>query len=177
MSRISQSILLALLATFFASVLSTPGPLVLDLLLDDGQSEQSQMARKQLMRRAGPVSTSNFIDTANNLYYVKVSVGTPKQNSWMYVSTNSADIVLIAQSNPYCANNACSNWGTYSANDSSTYKWSKKFSYTYADGKIGSGDVISDVLSIGSTNLNDVTALVSYTSNLSSKFATEFIAY
>lgn len=62
----------------------------------------------------------------------------------------------------------CSVSGTYSANDSSTYKYiDSDFSISYADTTGASGDYVSDILHIGGKDVNPIQFGVGYVSNSS----------
>lgn len=120
----------------------------------------------QLRRRAGTVQQT--LDNLETLYFANGSLGTPSQNFRLHIDTGSSDLWVNAKNSQLCTSggNQCGESGTYSANDSSTYKYvNSLFNISYADGSGAAGDYATDTFRIGGTNVKELQFGIGYRSS------------
>jgi hypothetical protein len=119
-----------------------------------------------LRRRAGTVQQT--LDNLETLYFANASVGTPAQNFRLHIDTGSSDLWVNSKNANVCTQggNQCGESGTYSANDSSTYKYlNSAFNISYVDGSGASGDYITDTFRFGGRTIKDLQMGVGYVSS------------
>ncbi|KAF2084736.1 acid protease [Saccharata proteae CBS 121410] len=134
--------------------------------VDDPISRDNQRRRK--MKRSATLQES--LDNLETLYFANASMGTPKQTLRLHIDTGSSDLWVNSASSSLCSEkmDPCSESGTYSANDSSTYNYlNSDFNISYVDGSGASGDYVTDNFYFGGYNLTDMEFGIGYTSSSS----------
>jgi hypothetical protein len=119
-----------------------------------------------LRRRAGTVQQT--LDNLETLYFANASLGTPAQNFRLHIDTGSSDLWVNSKNANICTQggNQCGQSGTYSANDSSTYKYlNSVFNISYVDGSGASGDYATDTFRFGGQTIKDLQFGVGYVSS------------
>ncbi|MCJ1356080.1 MAG: hypothetical protein MMC33_006074 [Icmadophila ericetorum] len=154
---------LTLLAAIGASfsllraVVADPKPNVVGF--DFKKEKRQSSALEKLQRRQKVVSAD--ITNGDILYVINVTIGTPGQPFTLQLDTGSSDIWI-----PYIDSNACQQeqqacqlYGGFDPDKSSTFIdiAQDAFSIQYVDGSSITGDYISDVYTIGSTKLTNMT--------------------
>jgi hypothetical protein len=120
----------------------------------------------QLRRRAGTVQQT--LDNLETLYFANASLGTPAQNFRLHIDTGSSDLWVNAKTSSLCqqGGNQCGDSGTYSANDSSTYKYvNGAFNISYVDGSGASGDYATDTFRFGGQTIKNLQFGIGYQSS------------
>ena len=97
-------------------------------------------------------------------YAANVSVGTPPQPMRMIIDTGSADFWVNTPTSDLCAKvSACEDFGVYTANSSSTYRYiDGNFNISYQDGGSATGDYVSDTLTVGGLQVPNLQMGVAY---------------
>lgn len=116
------------------------------------------------LTRRGPYSERLINSIAGGGYYVRVQVGTPKQNITMLLDTGSSDAWVLGHDADLCTNPdlqniygmACTD--TYDPSKSSTNKLVEEggFEITYLDDTSASGNYITDDFTIGGTTVKSL---------------------
>ncbi|CAK3975964.1 aspartic-type endopeptidase opsB [Lecanosticta acicola] len=122
--------------------------------------------RNRMRKRDGTLSIT--LDNEETLYFMNTSIGTPAQDFRLHLDTGSSDLWVNVADSTLCQsqNSGCSISGTYSANDSSTYKYiNSEFNITYVDGSGSSGDYVSDAVSLGGVTIDNQQFGIGYTSS------------
>lgn len=114
-----------------------------------------------LTRRQTKGTVQAGLDNELVLYLINVTVGTPPQPFSLQLDTGSSDIWFPAANADVCQQSAqeCP-LGTYDAESSSSLRLNQDlppFQIEYVDGTQISGQYISDILNIGSTQLTNMT--------------------
>lgn len=123
------------------------------------------VAHDQQRRRRGTVQET--LDNLETLYFANASLGTPAQALRLHIDTGSSDLWANAANSRLCSNrgNQCGESGTYSANDSSTYKYvNSVFNISYVDGSGASGDYATDTFTFGGKTVKNLQFGIGYTS-------------
>ncbi|EOD52756.1 putative aspartic-type endopeptidase protein [Neofusicoccum parvum UCRNP2] len=135
-----------------------PGPKVVGFEIAKSRRQAlATLARRNLARRdTVSASLTNF----RSLYQINVTVGTPPQQLGLQIDTGSSDVWF-----PYAGSSQCMQGGCESAFDpdqSSTFEdiGQGQFKIQYVDGTTISGDYARDVLSIGNTEIRNMTMAV-----------------
>lgn len=119
-----------------------------------------------MRKRDGTVSVT--LDNEETLYFMNATIGTPEQSFRLHLDTGSSDLwVNVADSN-FCEQDqgGCGVSGTYSANDSSTYKYvNSDFNISYVDGSGSSGDYVTDTVRFGGVTLTEQQFGIGYVSS------------
>ncbi|KAH6692569.1 aspartic peptidase domain-containing protein [Plectosphaerella plurivora] len=119
-------------------------------------------------------NTNNTLDIGLTnqkiLYTVEASMGTPPQKIVLQLDTGSADLWIPAAN--WCENDAaevqdgpqaCKAFGSYSANDSSTYEYlNSNLVLGYVDNSRTTGDFATDVFTIGGVSVQDMQFGIGY---------------
>lgn len=108
------------------------------------------------------------MDNEQTLYFVNVTVGTPAQKLRLHLDTGSSDLWVNTPNSALCssATGPCKFAGTYTANSSSTYEYvNSVFNISYVDGSGAQGDYVSDMVTIGNTQVNRLQFGIGYTSS------------
>lgn len=95
------------------------------------------------------------------------TIGTPPQKLRFHLDTGSSDLWVNSENSALCLSqsNPCKFAGTYRANASSTYSYvGSWFNISYVDGSGASGDYVSDTVTVGSTELDNLQFGVGYKS-------------
>ncbi|KAI9793385.1 MAG: hypothetical protein M1816_000277 [Peltula sp. TS41687] len=124
--------------------------------------------RSRLRRRQDGQTATVIVDNEDTLYFVNASLGTPPQNLRFHLDTGSSDLWTNSASSRYCASSLepCQESGTYSANDSSTYKYlSSDFRILYVDESGARGDYATETLHIGGVDVPDLQFGIGYSSS------------
>jgi hypothetical protein len=124
------------------------------------------VAHDALRRRQKTVQET--LDNLETLYFANASLGTPAQNFRLHVDTGSSDLWVNAASSHLCTErgNECGDSGTYSANDSSTYKYvNGAFNISYVDGSGASGDYATDTFRFGGQTIDNMQFGIGYSSS------------
>ncbi|KAF2640856.1 acid protease [Massarina eburnea CBS 473.64] len=124
------------------------------------------IAHDQLRRRAKTVQQT--LDNLETLYFANASLGTPEQTLRLHIDTGSSDLWTNAKNSRLCSSRGspCVDSGTYSANDSSTYKFvNSAFNISYVDGSGASGDYATDTFKFGGQTTDDLQFGIGYTSS------------
>ena len=111
------------------------------------------------------------------MYFANITIGTPAQSFRLHLDTGSSDLWTNVPGSTLCEQDAdaeqngnipCSVSGTYTANDSSTYKYiDSDFEIEYGDGSKAIGDYVSDTVRISDMGLTNQQFGVGYTSTSS----------
>ncbi|MCJ1276919.1 hypothetical protein MMC21_004726 [Puttea exsequens] len=123
--------------------------------------------RDALRRRQNSETVQATLDNAETLYYANVSIGTPPQNIRLHIDTGSSDLWTNVDDSEICQfrGDPCLQAGTYSANDSSTYRYvNSVFNVSYVDGSGATGDYATDNVGIGGVTVNDLQFGIGYDS-------------
>ena len=102
------------------------------------------------------------------MYSLNISVGTPAQDFQVNLDTGSSDLWLNTDSSSYCSQQSdpCGRFGTYNANDSSTYHYvGSYFNITYVDGSGAAGDYVTDTIRLAGQTIRDFQFGVGYESS------------
>ena len=125
-----------------------------------------------LQRRSTVTQTlDNFL--GGSLYFANSTIGTPPQTFRFHVDTGSSDLWANTDGSQICRSTSsqdipCSVSGTYTANDSSSYKYvNSDFQIKYADGTGASGDYVTDAFSMGGATVQNLQFGVGYKSTSS----------
>ena len=119
------------------------------------------------LRRRDKTATAT-IDNAETLYYLNLTLGTPEQHFRLHVDTGSSDLWVNQADSSLCQQHSapCDISGTYSANDSSTYKYvNSLFNISYADGSGALGDYATDTLRVAAQTFDDFQFGIGYQSS------------
>jgi hypothetical protein len=112
------------------------------------------------LRRRQSGTVLSGLDNELSLYLINVTVGTPGQDFSLQLDTGSSDIWFPTNNANVCRESAdnCP-VGTYDVQASSTYKDPQlpEFQIEYVDGTQITGSYISDTLSLGNTQLTNMT--------------------
>ncbi|KAK4140237.1 aspartic peptidase domain-containing protein [Dichotomopilus funicola] len=116
------------------------------------------------LARRGPYSERLINSIAGGGYYVRVQVGTPKQNLTMLLDTGSSDAWVLGHDADLCTSPdlqsiygmSCTD--TFDPSKSSTSKLVEEdgFEITYLDDTSASGDYITDDFTIGGTTVKSL---------------------
>ncbi|KAF1918215.1 aspartic peptidase domain-containing protein [Ampelomyces quisqualis] len=120
----------------------------------------------RLRRRTGTVQTT--LDNLDLLYFANASLGTPAQNFRLHIDTGSSDLWVNSKNAGICTSggNQCGASGTYSANDSSTYRYvNGVFNISYVDGTGASGDYATDTFRLGGQTIKELQFGIGYDSS------------
>jgi Eukaryotic aspartyl protease len=118
----------------------------------------------QRARKRGPGATT--ITNELTGYYVDVTIGTPPQPVSVILDTGSSELWVNTDSSALCASGACTTYGTYNANTSSTYTYlNGAFQIQYAGGNSIAGDYATDAVGVGDISLPDLQIGVAYYSD------------
>ncbi|MCJ1433695.1 hypothetical protein MMC27_003059 [Xylographa pallens] len=126
----------------------------------------SQLRRRQPSSNAITVGVQNGLEAATPIaqYFVNLTIGTPSQTVTVQLDTGSNDLVLNSAKSAFCEQqpSVCAG-ATYTANDSSTYRYlSSNASLGYGGGDLTNGDYVTDTIHFGGTTLKDVQMVISY---------------
>lgn len=124
------------------------------------------VAHDRLRRRQKTVQQT--LDNLETLYFANASLGTPAQNFRLHIDTGSSDLWVNSKNSQLCrqGGNQCGDSGTYSANDSSTYRYvNGVFNISYVDGSGASGDYAKDRFRFGGQVVEDLQFGIGYTSS------------
>lgn len=130
-----------------------PAVVSLDVKRNDVTVSSSVAQDRARRKRDKTISVS--LDTDGSLYYCNITLGTPGQPIRLAIDTSSADTWVSSPSG--CINSRCRSYGTYEANESSTYSFmSGDFLATgYLQASDVEGDYAIDTLSIGGASLEN----------------------
>ncbi|KAF1961109.1 candidapepsin-4 precursor [Byssothecium circinans] len=120
----------------------------------------------QLRRRAKTVQQT--LDNLETLYFANASLGTPDQGVRLHIDTGSSDLWTNAKNSRLCSSRGspCAESGTYSANDSSTYKFvNSQFNISYVDGSGAAGDYATDTFKFGGQTVQNLQFGIGYSSS------------
>ncbi|KAJ4289523.1 hypothetical protein N0V90_010852 [Kalmusia sp. IMI 367209] len=120
----------------------------------------------RLRRRQSSVQAT--LDNLETLYFANASLGTPEQSLRLHIDTGSSDLWANAANSRLCSSRGspCDAAGTYSANDSSTYKYvNSVFNISYVDGSGASGDYATDTFHFGGQTIEDLQFGIGYSSS------------
>ncbi|KAG6007957.1 hypothetical protein E4U21_005318 [Claviceps maximensis] len=123
--------------------------------------------KTMMLRRRTTVS--HDVDNLKTLYYFNASLGTPPQNVRLHLDTGSNNMWVNTPESPLCEDRgvplACFESGTYSANASSTYKYTgSSFDIYYADGSSSAGDYATDIMRFSDQSLSGFVFGIGYRS-------------
>jgi hypothetical protein len=107
------------------------------------------------------------LDNLETLYFANASLGSPPQPLRLHIDTGSSDLWVNAVNSRLCSSRGelCREAGTYSANESTTYKYvNSVFNISYVDGSGASGDYATDTFSIGGIDVDNFQFGIGYTS-------------
>ncbi|KAJ5218925.1 uncharacterized protein N7498_001024 [Penicillium cinerascens] len=116
-------------------------PAVVSLDIKRNDVAVSSSVAQDRARRKRDKTTSVALDTDGSLYYCNITLGTPGQPLRLAIDTSSAD----------------TSYGTYKANESSTYSFMSRGFLTigYLQAGDAEGDYAADTLSIGGASLEN----------------------
>ncbi|GME71005.1 unnamed protein product [Ambrosiozyma monospora] len=100
------------------------------------------------------------------MYLLNLTIGSDNQSITLQIDTGSSDIWVISSNNSWCSDEPidpngyshdCSQYGTFSATDSGTWKAIPEFfEIRYADGSGSNGTMGQDTLNIEGVEIKDV---------------------
>ncbi|KAI9762171.1 MAG: hypothetical protein M1840_001466 [Geoglossum simile] len=108
------------------------------------------------------------LDNAKSLYFANISLGTPKQDIRVVVDTGSSDLWVNSPKSRLCGSRLalCAGSGTYSGNDSSTYRYlSSDFNISYVDGSGAVGDYVTNTIHVGGLEIPNLQLGIGYNSS------------
>ncbi|KAI9788529.1 MAG: hypothetical protein M1833_002915 [Piccolia ochrophora] len=144
-----------------------PDPLVVSLGTRR-RDDINHIARDKSRRRKRDTKTlDQDLDNLGTLYFANISLGTPPQDLRMHIDTGSSDLWTNAEDSTLCRSTrgVCRQSGTYSANDSSTYRFvDSEFQIQYADGSGAVGDYATDTIEIAGVKIEDLQFGIGYQS-------------
>ncbi|KAI9677618.1 MAG: hypothetical protein M1817_006572 [Caeruleum heppii] len=135
--------------------------------LDIQRKAVSDPVRRDRLRRRQENTVTVNLDNERSLYFANASLGTPPQPFRFHIDTGSSDLWVNSETARLCRSRGslCSESGTYSANDSSTYEYiSSDFNISYADGSGAAGDYATDTIQIGNVEVPGLQIGIGYDS-------------
>ncbi|KAJ2891404.1 aspartic proteinase precursor [Zalerion maritima] len=170
-STVALAVMAALMSTPTDALALTQrrdeSPKVVSFDLHRTTTVKNPVARDRLRRRE---TVQADLDNMETLYFVNATIGTPAQSLRLHVDTGSSDLWVNTDSSTLCQNSPdpCTYAGTYDANSSSTYSYvGSYFNISYVDGSGASGDYVTDTVTIGETEVEDLQFGIGYTSSSS----------
>ncbi|KAF2755704.1 acid protease [Pseudovirgaria hyperparasitica] len=123
--------------------------------------------RRGLGKRDGKTLQAD-LDNLQTLYFANATLGTPEQSFRFHIDTGSSDLWVNAANSSFCedSNNGCSDSGTYSPDDSSSYEFvNDDFNISYVDGSGATGDYAKETFKFGGATVDGLQFGIGYTSS------------
>ena len=125
-------------------------------------------AGTSLQRRAGSLTEALY--NGQSLYIANVTIGSNAQPLSLQLDTGSSDLWAPDANSNLCADNGCSDWGSFDYTTSSSFSVEQDapdFSISYGDNSQYSGVYGTDTISVGGTKIdNAIFGLVNQASGI-----------